>query len=69
MQEVILVPNPNCFPCEHCGDTRDETMECPVCKKKFCGNCFQENLEGDGSTIFCPNPDCNTELKLPMSSL
>jgi len=52
--------------CPNCKAANDKKMVCPECGFTFCGQCFIEIPEGDGSTLKCPNTVCGAVLKIPV---
>lgn|GEM_PF-2122478 len=65
MKTVHVVEKPEITPCPNCeAGTRDQ-MDCLVCGTLFCGACFLDDPDGDGSTIRCPNTKCLTILAFP----
>ena len=54
--------------CLKCGKITGEEIkfECPECNFRFCIRCFKPIINGDGSTIKCPN--CERDLILPPMS-
>jgi hypothetical protein len=67
MFKAILKKNPLLEPCPHCGGIHEIHYVCSICHKEFCANCFIEIPNGDGTSVQCPNTDCEATLQLPPS--
>lgn len=51
--------------CPNCHAVNENKMVCPECGFVFCGICFIEIPEGDGTTLKCPKPGCGAVSKIP----